>query len=702
MKQYLFLFRVLYFFFFFNIYYSRVVCANEHTDLYKEYSLSDENVPPKVAITVPREPEIFLQVNDRIEIRVTVSDIDGVVRKVIFFRNGVLVHTDLTVSDGFTYNLTDTVAGLSIITAAAFDDAGAQAYSKPLKVTISNTPTNQPYKIESLKEACSIDFICPDIIANNLVENVIGYDFDMHFNPDKVTPSNLIRVATDLVQDTSWISYRMRKVNDSLLRASVYFNVNAPKNISFNGTGNLFCVEFLKSPSFDMGDTALFSIDLMSESYLTEVVDKKVNDGHYVTVKDSIFRGSVTSWLNNAPIKDPEGAEENIFLFGNKRKSSTPVNEKGLFYYDINNGDRVSLFRNLDNDYDMQPYISGYDAYLMSKVLELDTVFTPSIYQIIAMDVNRDGKITDGDLAQIQMRSTARIDEFIQASDTTKDWLFITSKELKQDTTFKISARYPYDDGVGYSKFRVPRTSDLFIIDIENNQNCPRIATEKFKTVLLGDVTGNYGHSLIDSISNPDTIAFAIKRLNHKEYEITIEVLSLDTVKGVDLFFSLNNNLLLREIISFQDNDDFIVSENKKIKFSGYYNLESTNKKIKLKVYSDSLIKLSDFEFFNLYVNEKLAQLKLYYEPSDSYFYNPLQVEIYPNPTYGIINIKFNAENATVSILSMLGVELATLRNVNQQCVFDFEYLPTASYIVKVETEKASVQQIVLRKKHKK
>jgi len=57
-------------------------------------------------------------------------------------------------------------------------------------------------------------------------------------------------------------------------------------------------------------------------------------------------------------------------------------------------------------------------------------------------------------------------------------------------------------------------------------------------------------------------------------------------------------------------------------------------------------------------------------------------IQVYPNPTSGIINIT-NAENAVISVYNMLGEVVATAKNVNSM---DLSNLLEGNYIVKIQT----------------
>ena len=125
----------------------------------------------------------------------------------------------------------------------------------------------------------------------------------------------------------------------------------------------------------------------------------------------------------------------------------------GNFEYTVNNGTNLSIQRDVLGTTSMQAVINGFDAFLTRKVLLGDPTFTPSVYQMISMDVNLDGVISAGDLSQINQRAVLLIPEFKQAwnynaggvsnGQPSKDWEFIDETTVNTDpsTAFQQASR---------------------------------------------------------------------------------------------------------------------------------------------------------------------------------------------------------------------------------------------------------------------
>ena len=113
--------------------------------------------------------------------------------------------------------------------------------------------------------------------------------------------------------------------------------------------------------------------------------------------------------------------------------------------------------------------------------------------------MNSDGVISAGDISQINQRSVKTIPEFRQKWNYTnngnsngqlsKDWLFIDSAALAHPA-YQVSATYPLNDNVGYSKANVPVVR--FCLEVSTTTNA------SYTGILLGDVNGNYAGVLND------------------------------------------------------------------------------------------------------------------------------------------------------------------------------------------------------------
>jgi len=158
--------------------------------------------------------------------------------------------------------------------------------------------------------------------------------------------------------------------------------------------------------------------------------------------------------------------------------SSTAVqpNTSGQFTHNLTNGTSIQISRDINNLNSVQLLINAADA-VIGKTLLINTLSAPSVYQVMALDVNLDGVVSAGDLSQLKQRATLAIPEFMQAwnydnngvsnGQASKDWIFVDATRTGT-AAYQISATFPANDGVGYSKGKVPVVPFILPTNVTN------------------------------------------------------------------------------------------------------------------------------------------------------------------------------------------------------------------------------------------
>jgi hypothetical protein len=544
------------------------------------------NPPPAVSITSPVNGAVFVAPAP-VTVNVNATDANGTVTLVEFYVNGTLIGSDATAPYSFVWT---SVIGAASLTARATDNLGATTTSSAVNITI-NDPNALPYKIVTTSAPCTSPAICVPLAANDTVHNVIGYDLVMNYNPVKVTPTGNITVDNDLINPAFVEVINSIDATAGTISISLFFNGFAPANATFDGVGNLFCVEFTKTPAFTFNDSAIFSIASIQESYFVGVSQKSADPGKYSSFRDSIFSAELHFWANNSPmpydVSNP-ALYLNTNINGNNAACNAPSavtvhpDLLGVFSHNINNGLNLKISRDIAPATSVQPAVNGFDALLTRKVLLNDLSFIPSIYQAIALDVNMDGVISAGDLSQINQRAVLMIPEFRQAwnysssgvsnGQPSKDWLFINNNTPHSDLSYVISSVYPNDDGVGYSKSRIPVVPFCLPVPVINPGTCPEIsAGEIYKGILIGDVNGNFGtagsNGVLRTADSENVIFDLTKAIFNGEYiEVPVSVASASDVNSIDFAVKFNNSKLSfvsarsensgLQTLSFYNNDD--------------------------------------------------------------------------------------------------------------------------------------------------
>ena len=720
------------------------------------------NQPPVVdLLTVPATANVGTTINGS----ATAHDPDGSIQSIQFYVNNVPVGVpDPGAPYEFTYTAPATEQTLTI-KAVATDNQGGLSADKIATVTVTD-PAGPPYRVLSQTVSClgSDLFYVPVITRPGAadVANIIGFDLKMHFNSTKVRPTGVIMVDGSLIADSTWTSYAVRQAPGDTLIISLFLNSKAPEDTFFAGHGNVLSVEFAKTPAFLVNDNVTFTVKGFVESYNTGIMAKNVDPGTFATFAEHIFKGRLLYWADASPIYYTDDPATSLItnIFGNLNPAvKVQPDMDGEFEYDIANGQSLSIDRNINDTADVQVVINGYDAYLTQKVVLEDPSFRPNVFQIMAMDVNRDGKISAGDVSQILQRATKRIGEFRQTwnyeDDGDKkpsmgdsyDWIFADNSGLYGDPrrfgvyayeSAKISASYPKDDGHGYSKFRATVwPANNLSLPVEGAV-CPIIYSEDYQGVMYGDVDGSYKNLekyLRPSLKKGSTDSkFGNTTSDSKASGSTADNETENATGGYTVTFDLSKSSYSDGYLTFPINVsgpseinslDFAMQfEDSKLKFSGivshlsgmqsdaYY--DSADRTLRFSSFSmqkystDRPVMSVRFEAnSNLLANEDIKSVIAYLngnkataEMSEMIVSEQTEkVKIYPNPAKDFVNIILT-ENADIELLDMLGRTIRTYKDFKAYEKYEINVasLPQGTYIMRIIMNIANEEFIATRK----
>lgn len=684
------------------------------------------NIPPTVSLTSPTSGALFTA-PAVVTIAANAADIDGTITAVDFYVNNVLVGSDAT--SPYSFNWTS-VIGNAVISAKATDNRGAITSSSNVTLDIAD-PNALPYRIVTTKATCLPSNFCLPVAAVATVSNVIGYDVVMSYNKNKVTPSGNITVDNALINPSYVDVINSIDAVNGLINISLYFNSSAPANTYFTGAGNIFCVEFTKNVSFTSVDTALFSIVSLQESYFTGVSAKLANDGKYTTYKDSAFNASLRFWNGNAPIRYNAANPTQYLItniYGNDATCSnlsataTQPDVNGNFSFTTDNGLNVSIQKDILGTTDVQPVINGADALLARRVLVNDITFTPSVYQMVSMDVNLDGVVSAGDVSQINQRAVLMIPEFRQAwnysvggvsnGQASKDWLFIDSTTVVSNAAYHISTTYPSNDGVGFSKSRVPVVAFCLPVPVSNYAVCPLISAATFKGVLVGDINGNFASvspsNLFRSTSSEKVVFDLSRAIYANGYaDVPVFVSSANVVNALDFAMQFNtSNLSFNSVIDHTTYLQALANYN-----TTDNTLRFTSNSLSDYVIGQTLVSVrfngtsvteSDLTSLTAYLNGERVGTEVLTVATGiaNINNNDSQVSVYPNPANELLNVVV-AENAQVSLIDAEGREVVAPINViaNQKQMINTDHIASGVYMMKVANSNfVSMKKVVIKK----
>jgi hypothetical protein len=681
------------------------------------------NIPPTASLTSPTVGSLFTA-PAVVAISANAADTDGTVTQVEFFVNNVSIGVDNT--SPYSINWTSVIGNASIV-ARATDNRGAITASSAVVLSIAD-PNALPYNIGSSVNVCNDTAFCLPLNVVDTVANIIGYDVVLNFDPTRVTPTGVVTVASDLVNPSfTEVSNSIDQVN-GVMNISVYFNGSAPASTRFAGAGELFCVQFTKNGAFAPVDTASFTVPFLQESYFTGVQSKLVQTGDYVAYRDTVYTGTLKLWSDNSRIPY-NVANPNQYLITNVRgtdascanPSATAVQPdlNGVFTYSSNNGLSINIDKDILGTTDVQAVINGFDALLARRVLINDITLSPSVYQIVAMDVNLDGVVSAGDVSQINQRAVLFIPEFKQAwnydingvsnGSLSKDWLFVDSSTVASTPAYVISSTYPADNGTGFSKSRVPSVDFCLPIKVSSYATCPDYTPETYVGILVGDVNGNVATANPSAAfkSATEKVIFDLNRAVYSagSVEVPVTVMSVGGVNAVDFSMNINENKLsfvgMTGVASNLESLSHFNADDRKVRFTanGIESVNTARPVAFVKFNMNGAVDASDLMNAFGYINGNQAEVEVignFVTGISANDYNEV-VAVFPNPASNMVNV-IAPEATTISMMDAAGRVISAPVSVSagQTHSISTSEFAAGVYFVKISNNNFSVMKKVV------
>ena len=684
------------------------------------------NNPPTVSITAPLSSASYIA-PAVVTINATAADNDGTVSQVEFFVNGVSVGVDN--ASPYTVNYTST-PGNKALTAVATDNNSGTTTSTAVNLIIAD-PNALPYAVQNNTQNCDVQTICMAIAVAvaSPIDNVKGYDVVLNYDNTKLTPTGNITVFSDLttpsyVETAYSINAPVGGVTS--MNIAAYFNGTAPSSAEFQGTGKIFCVEFARTSTFNGIDSAVVSVPFLQESYITGVQTKSVLSGKAYSVKNNSYVGTLKFWSDNSPIiYNAASVNSNLItnIYGmtgttvNNPTAPVQPNTSGVFTHNLTTGLNIKIDRQIINTNSVQILINAADAVLGKTLLINGPTFTPSVYQVIALDVNLDGVVSAGDISQIKQRATLNIGEFQQAwnysaagvsnGQPSRDWVFADETTITTSPAYQISSTFPANNGVGYSKGQVPMVAASLGATVTNYTTCPVITAETFKGILLGDVNASYATYTADGVlkSEDGEIILDLENaiVNGTTVNVPVVLSSTEPVNALDLAFMFNEDKLSFQTIEALNNgtdaENFLNPNDRTLRFSAN-NMDNfdLNSNVAMVTFesTDGTITKKDFNSTLGLLNGKPVQVSFAKSTSIANYSDVLS--IFPNPSNGIFTVVLK-ETATVQIMDINGKILKEVGTVdaNTKHEINLENVRTGVYIMRVSNEHfSSTQRIVI------
>lgn len=484
---------------------------------------------------------------------------------------------------------------------------------------------------------------------------------------------------------------------DARIRAT--YTLQTYELIVNSGNGDGYYISGTIVPIFADGIPAGYEFDRWVIEFGNPVINDSISENTFIVTSSgnsevtatyklkTSFNGSILTWADECPLSEQLVTE--ITPAGIHSPIVVP-DANGLFVWDISNGTEINIVRDIPASTPVMNYINGYDAYLAAQVAVLDDEFLPNVYQILAMDVNRDGRVSAGDITQIAKRAVGQLDEFAT------DWLFIPSTTIKTNISYRISDTYPENDQQGYSRTKVPVVLDDIPIPVEDSSGLLIVDSELYKSVLLGDAgyVLTPDSSSFKSVNSESQILLDLNAVTASESIIEIPLYISSDIPVYSLDFSLSYNAAIMNFESIVDyaGIEEMVYENDGIINLSSYSLNAINTEshvLGLRFMCDNTFESIDFNFdisllnglqvlgnisdinTSITGNEKI--------PSAHRF-------IYPNPTSETLHVSFDGTK-NVKVYDFYGQILKSYIDVNQSVNIDVTGFKDGNYILMIGNE---------------
>ncbi len=347
--------------------------------------------------------------------------------------------SDLEVNDffGFSVSISDDSA---IVGAFQEDSGGINAGAAYIfNCDTCSSSNGNSWSVADIVTDCDFDGGTYDVCYTAAdLASVIGLDVNFSY-PSQLTPvsENFITLKNLALNpvggDASKIDVFSNTDIAGEVSVSVYFNSNAPLTAAWTGGGEFICFAFEISDTWDgTASSEIITTNELFESYDTSVSAKNAESAtlEITTMNGQInVNGNETTPLSNSPsftgTTEITTANENCTPNG-QWTQSTIID--GVFSIPTGGSANLRITRNT-NQTDLS-VLNGTDA-LRAVFIRLGFGDSPTVNELLAMDVNGDGFASAGDITNILRRSVGLITDYpTQAGEVASDWKFALSSTI--------------------------------------------------------------------------------------------------------------------------------------------------------------------------------------------------------------------------------------------------------------------------------
>jgi hypothetical protein len=638
--------------------------------------------------------------------------------------NCTIQSLNLTITPSSTNTTTASAVGTYTWNGQTYTTSGVYNGTTVNCVTpVLNLTILPEYKVLPYSAICSETLYRAEVATSSpySVNDVKGYDVVINYDATKLVPTGNVTITNELINST-YVESSSSIPSPGVLNLTINLNGSAPASAEFNGSGIIFWVDFSKLPGFQVIDSSIVSVPFMQESYISGVQAKSVKSAKMYSTAIQSYTGNLVFWSDSSPITYNSASPSSALITNIYGSTGSPVtpNQNGQFTSNLSSGLDLSIQRDVINENSVQAIVNAADA-VLGKTLLINGAFTPSVYQIIALDVNLDGVVSAGDISQMKQRTTLSIPEYMQSwnynnqgvsnGSPSKDWIFVDNARTATPA-YLISGSFPANDNIGFSKARVPQVPFILPMVVSNytsnNSTCPTVGTETYKGIMLGDVNGSYASYTADGLLKSEdaliTIDLSQAVINGNKVTVPVVITSDEPVNALDLAFEFNESKLsfdnVSELAQNIEAESFFNQNDRTFRYSAY-TLENfkLNQSVALISFesTDGTINKKDFHSLMGLLNGKPVDVSFEKAGITSSILD--RISIYPNPSNGNFTV-VSSEDVSIEILEMSGKLLKEVSvKSNQEQAIDLDNVTAGVYLIRVFNQNSSsTQRIVIAK----
>ncbi len=379
-------------------------------------------------------------------------------------------------------------------------------------LSIDIVGSEQNYTISDIEVACEQETFGVPLEGAPALTDVLGLDFCMQYDESVITPTGTATIG-DVVTggNPDYADYYLNISTPGIIYGVIYYTAQAPFPTFFSGSGLIIDIDYTLNPGVPTGTSTDIQLCGVTEGSL---VSGNVDNCSGLTnsvniVSDPEFNSVIEYWDRASKPLIYDFNQTSSYLkteiigmdAGCNPTGYTALTDTlGEFSFNSDSASHIAIVRDIPGEYgsmvdctNIMTLINGADQNRALQVATNDVSFIPTAYQLLAADVNLDGSVSSLDVTLMSARSVMSICGFPNnGSQSSIDWLFIPKSSVDTLEAFQISTSYPLDDGIGYSKNRIPSIPDCIEIPKTIGPLCVEVGMDQYAAILIGDVSGNW------------------------------------------------------------------------------------------------------------------------------------------------------------------------------------------------------------------